>query len=404
MTNDIKPDRTEELTAVQYDRNNYNHPINEDFRRFLKKLNWLERVLLFLSKTELFVLQYCTSATRMTLTSVGAMVAITGILAFSSSFFAVRNSFFRADKTLLAILVPLFIATIYACAIMAFDREIVSATDKRASVYRIPFAVIIGIVIAFPIELQLQHGRISAELKKFAEVRTKDLTAEINKLETSTETLLEEAVAPLKNKQKSLEKLRDQELKSMEWERQPEHGLCRGRCVEHQANAEKYQKELDGLKIQIEQERARVDNDKRALENKERINRLKDEKLEDENSSYDLLSQAVALNSIKKSPEHGWTAWTLGVFLMVFFVCFELFPVLIKMAMPYTEYHAYLDARMRLNVNKIIGGADHQLQFYRDNPQLIRLESTEITDMLAELVEDREVDIRGHKETRHDKK
>ena len=62
------------------------------------------------------------------------------------------------------------------------------------------------------------------------------------------------------------------------------------------------------------------------------------------------------------------------------------------MTMPYTEYNAYLDARMRLNVNKIIGASNHKLEYYRDNPDKILLDNTEITDMLAMVAEDREID------------
>lgn len=400
MTTNINQGNTGE-TGSRQTNSKVNMQANEDYRHFLTTLNWIERLLLFMSKTELYILQYCTRSTRMTLTSVGAMVVITGILAFFSSFFAVKNSFFRADQTTSAMIIPFFVALGYAVAIMAFDREIVSATDKRAAWMRIPFAVLIGIVIAYPIELQLQQGRISAELKKIAEERTKDKTDEIKKLEIYNEQLLEEAILPLKEKQKNLTTLRDQEQQSAAWESQPEHGLCRGRCAEHKANAEKYQEQLDQIKIAIEEERAKVDNDKRALDNKARIGDLKAEKIADENSSYDLLSQAVALHSIYKSPDYGGTVRTLGWFLRFFFVCFELFPVLIKMTMAYTEYHAYLDSRMRLNVNKRIALTNHKLAYYRDNPDKILMDDTEITDFLAHIGEDREIDINRPRDTRN---
>ncbi|MBK5275567.1 MAG: DUF4407 domain-containing protein [Desulfuromonadales bacterium] len=384
-------------SASGHDGSKANRSTNEAFEYYLTKLNWLERLLLFMSKTELFILQYCTRSTRMTLTSVGAMVVITGILAFFSSFFAVKNSFFMADKTFMSWLVPIFVACVYSGSIMAFDREIVSATDKRAAWMRIPFAILIGIVISYPIELQMQHGRITAEINKIADSRNKDKKDDIKKFEANNTILMEQSIKPLLNKQDSLKKLRDQEQKSADWESQPQNGLCRGKCAEHKTNAEGYQRQLDEITGQIQAESKRIDGDKRYLDNKKEISKVEEEIEADKNRSHDLLSQAVALHSIYKS-EAGGAAETLGWFLRFFFVCFELFPVLIKMTMSYTEYHAYLDARMRLNVNKMIGASNHKLEFFRDNPDKILFDNTEITDMLAMVAEDREIDTMNRPE------
>jgi hypothetical protein len=374
------------------------------YRHFLTTLNWLERLLLFMSKTELYILQFCTRSTKMTLTSVGAMVCITGILAFFSSLFAIKNSFFKGETwqtTPLAVIVPVFVAIIYAGAIMAFDREIVSATDKKAAWIRLLFAGLIGFVIAYPIELQLQMGRISAELKTIAEARNKDKTTEMKKIRDTNDLLIEEALTPLKNKQVSLTKLRDQEQKSADWESQPANGLCRGKCAEHKANAEAYQKQLDEITVKIQEERKRVENDPSYKSNVASVKEIETAKTADVNSSFDLLSQTVALHNIYKSPDYGSSAKLIGLFLKAFFICFELMPVLIKMFMPYTEYHAYLDARMRLNVNKIVGVANHRMREFRDNPDRIELNKTEISDAMAELMEDREIDINKPEDQTH---
>jgi len=377
--------------AEEHDVSKINTKSQELFTTFKSKLNWLERLLLFMSKTDLFILQFCTNTTRMTLGSVGVMVVITGILAFFSSFFALKNSFFMEDSSAMSWIVPICVACVYAGAIMAFDREIVAATDKRAAWMRIPFAILIGFVISYPIELQMQHGRITAEINQMAEARNKDKIDENKLLEKDMVRLKEQTIQPLLDKQASLVKLRDQEQKSADWESQPENGLCRGRCAEHKVNAENYQRQLDELKKQIDAESASISKDERVNEIRKKL--LANDTLiqADKNRSHDLLSQAVALHSIYKS-EAGGAAETLGWFLRFFFVCFELFPVLIKMTMPYTEYHAYLDARMRLNVNKIMGVSNYKLEYYRDNPDKIHLDNTEITDMLAMVAEDREID------------
>jgi hypothetical protein len=367
--------------------------LGKDLYHFLHTLNFLERFLLFMSKTEMNILQYCTRATRMTLTSVGGMVVITGILAFFSAYFTIQTCFFKDDVTWMHQTIPIVVASIYSVAIMAFDREIVSSTTIWAGVIRIPFACLIGVVIAFPMELQLQQGRISAELDKMVAERNQDKYSKISALEGTKNQLLTQSIAPLENKKKSLEKLRDQELQSAEWEQQPEHGLCRGRCEEHKANAQKYQQEIDQVREQIMQEQQRISSGTEATEAIKSIAAIQRQIKEERSNSNDLLSQKVALDAIHKNPVYGGSASTLGAFLMLFFISFELFPVLIKMTMPYTEYHAYLDARMRLNVAKITAISNYWWKGAQNRPEILMSHKTEVTDMFAEVLEDRERDL-----------
>lgn len=365
----------------------------ENLLHFKETLNVLEKFFLFMSKTEMNILQYCTRSTRLTLTSVGGMVVITGVLAFFSAFFTIKNCFFRGENTEMAWGVSIVAAMMYSIAIMAFDREVVSSTTFWAGVLRIPLAGLIGVVIAFPMELQLQHGRISAELDKIVVERNKPSYSKIKTLEDDQKNLLSQSIQPLESKKVNLEKLRDQEQKSADWESRPENGLCRGKCAEHKSNAEGYQKQIDQVREQIIQEQDRITKSAAYLDMKKEVDTTKESIRNERRNSNDLLSQKVALDTIHKHPEYGSSARSLSFFLMLFFICFEMFPVLIKMTMPYTEYHAYLDARMRINVSKIAAISNYWWKDVQNRPEKLMTSKTEVTDLFAEVLEDKEKDI-----------
>lgn len=356
------------------------------------KISPVGRFLLFLSKTDLHVLQFCTSETRMTLSSVGMMVLITGILAYFSSFFAIESTFFRNDESPMAVLIPAFISLIYSMAIVTFDREIVSATDKRAALLRIPFAMVIGFVISFPIELKLQQERIDAQILTTVEVRNApkivQITAFNEKIATTKEAELQpfrDSINGVVKSIKELEQARDKECLN------PTRKGCGpiADSIDIKATAQKEQ--LAALRNEYSQREQQVDEliHKRYLSKFEEIEKLQNEVSRDK-QSHDFLTQAIALHEITSSNSTAaWMSW----FLRIFFVMFELFPVLIKMFLPYTEYHAYLDARRRINVNKIIGVTNYEDDEMRKNPGNIKLNRTELTDILEEVMEDRGVDF-----------
>jgi len=365
----------------------------ENLHHFLGTLKFYERFLLFLSKTDMSILQHCTRSTRMTLTSVGAMVLITGVLALFSAFFTIKNSFFRDENSVVAWGVSIVIATMYSIAIMAFDRELVSCTDKKATLWRIPFAVLIGIVIAFPIELQLQHGKISEKLDDMAKVRNADIDKEIKSLKASQDKLLTDSIGDLEKKIEGLTELRDQEQVSAKSEALPENGLCRDNCEEHKANAERYQAAIDETAKKKEDKIKEITKSEDYIELKNKIAEFELQQENNRKNSNDLLSQKLALSQLHKDPIYGTSAMVLSIFLFIFFVTFECFPVLIKYFMEYTEYHAYYDARMRINIAKITAISNHWWKKVEQKPELLITTKTEVTDLFQEALEDSERDL-----------
>src|SRR5215213_1671238 len=106
-------------------------------------MNALTRFFQFLSKTDRQVIesQHCSRLVRMTQTSLGVIVLITGVFAFVSAGFAVYTAF---ENALLSVIV----GALWGSMIVVFDREIVSATDKRAVYLRLPLALVIGFAVS----------------------------------------------------------------------------------------------------------------------------------------------------------------------------------------------------------------------------------------------------------------
>jgi hypothetical protein len=351
-----------------------------------------------MSATDDFILQFCTNSTILNLELIGGMVTITGVLAFLSASLCIKNSFFLDQDSVTAWLVPIAAAILYALAIIHFDRSIVAmhtSGSKWKSGFltggRILIAIVIGIVISYPLELQLQHGRILAEIDMQADTRNKDKRVEIEQLNKENDSIKKSSVETFLLKQKNLEDLIKQELKSAELEGMSEHGLCREICEKHKANAAEYQRQLDQVGGEIKKAGESAIHNELYANNEQSKKELQAAIKLDKARSTDLLSQAVALHSIYKS-EAGADAKTIGWFMRIFFVLLELFPVLIKLTMPYTEYHAYLEARMRMNVTKIIEAVNHHIRYLKNNPKAITLEQVEITDLIGDVLEDRAVD------------
>ena len=111
-------------------------------------VNRFERFLLWFSKTDIEALGFCTNETRMTQISIAIMVICTGVFAFFSSFFAIQSNF-------QSYIAAMFVAIIYSITIISFDREIVGATDKSGLIVRVPCAILIALVISYPLEMKL---------------------------------------------------------------------------------------------------------------------------------------------------------------------------------------------------------------------------------------------------------
>jgi len=349
------------------------------------QLNPFERAMLWLSKTDPYALGAATYHTHLTLQALGMFVLGTGILAWVSAFFALKVSLEAEGASIVA---AGFAATLYAFLIMMIDREIASSQNKGSLLIRLPFAVLIGIVISFPIENMLLKGRIEAEIDKIVKVRNEASyarIAEINQFGVAGRAEERESqlrtLASIDLEISALDKDIDNEIRV--------RGGCEARCKDKQANKaereKKKEQQLQRLQLlgkpielpaDLAQERAAL----QAAVSKDR------------KQSTDFLSRLEAMTSInKESPESTLATWLLRFF----FIALELAPALIKLTLAETEYHRYLEARRRLNISKSTAIANYWIRELNEHPERVFDAPVEITDALIAHTEDSMVAVRG---------
>ena len=382
-----------------------------------KNTSLISSFLYFLSKTDTHALQFCTAETRAVQSSIGVIVFITGVMAMVSMFFALETIFFQNPSTIDLIIAGLM-SLFYAFAIVIFDREVVSvvvAPSKSKSegffdnfinilqhkgpyIPRLVFAIVIGIIIAFPLELKVQEDQISAQITKMIEKLNGPKLQDIRAIENELNSKRDKAINLLREDIQASKQTSKTYLE--EFQKECGRGLCgpKAKLIEQKRIVLdlKIEEKMKDFKIQVPIIEATIRNEMKTK--LERLTVLESE-VAREKLSHDLLTQFRALEEIKKEfPE----AATFGLFLSLFFIMFEVFPVVTKMFLPYSEYNAYLDARRRLNINKIIALSNHANSVVQsvisdvDNPNRMesledireQLAKTEITDIFEDVLED----------------
>jgi len=366
-------------------------------KEWQEKIHGVERFLLWLSKTDMFALQFCTHGTRMILTSMGMSVLITGILAYVSSFFAVESTFFRGEISFPTIMIPLSFSLIYAAGIMFFDRELVSTVGNKVvvGVLRGLFAILIGFVISFPFEIKLQQQAIDEQITRTAEEMNSPKIKIVNeyrekilKAKDAELQPLSQSIQTLENSIQTLTEAHDKECLN------PDRKGCGPIADSIKVSRDGQITRLAQLKEEFARKTSSINADLegRYREEKVIVDTLSKE-IERAKGSHDLLTQAMALHELTNQNQ---MASIMSWALRLFFIMFELFPMLAKLSMPYTEYHAYLDARRTINVSKIIALTNYKDQQIRKDPGNMDLYKTEITDIIAEAMEDNQADLLKH--------
>ena len=338
--------------------------------------NSLTKMFYFLSKTDTEVIKKCTKETQLTQMSIGMIVLLAGMFAFASGFFAIH---FISGNYFIAGLV----AILYAVAIITFDREIVSGTGKKALILRIPFAIILGLVISFPLEIKVLQDAITVRAIKIATIEAKenfDLKMKNYENEKKDkQDALEKSISDQKDSIATLERNRDSEKK---------RGGCYSECKKIEIEIKEANNQLGNFNTEL---RLLVDN-KSPEYIKDKAEAEKERQLT-ANLYHDFLSQAIALEQIttNEDPNHKWyeqnSAWWIAMVLKLFFVSLELMGVLIKLFMKYNEYHAYLDCRRALNVQKVNAVGNLFLEEIKKDP-IASLE-VDYTDRIVKGMEDR---------------
>lgn len=310
------------------------------------------RILLFLSKTDYAVYKDCTTYSKNMQISLGLFVLLTGVLALVSGSYAISNLFVEFDWRTNTVhfnpagrfLTPA-LGLLYAVMIMAIDREIVSAKNKSAVFLRIPLAIVIGAVVAVPLELKILEGKIEKQL-------IQDYKSE----NSGERQIKDDAIQSLEDKKRELEnRVSSYEAQVNDWSNKmqqetvgavtngrtgiagkgPAYDEARRNMELHLNNQNQAQKKLDAfLKYEYEKKQASI--------NEEYAN-------QQVTQQFDLLSKYQALAKLEINDTTGAVTkmtWGITILLMLF----EIIPSLIKLLTPSTEYDAIIEARRRLNI------------------------------------------------------
>lgn len=324
-------------------------------------LQILQKFFQFLSKTDQDVLRNkcCTRSARMTQTSLGVMVFFTGILAFFSGSYAIYTTF---SNSFLAPLLAPVLGIIYGCMIIVFDREIVSATDKRAVLIRFPLAIAIGFIVAVPLELRLLEDSIQEELGRMTRTENSSAVERRDRAQDEFEArkkAIEQEITKYKNEVSKWDGIMEAEAVGRQIAGRT--GIAgRGPAYEEALrNKDKNQEFLNDAQSRLSKLEGSEDQfiSKIDTQYKDRYH----------GKATDFLSRYVALESLKSNST---AAWWISWGLRLFFILVEVFPAFVKMFLPYNEYNAIAEARRRTTIQMIHATGNQMMSDTAQNPPI----------------------------------
>jgi len=342
-----------------------------------KPFSKLEQFLWWVACTDEEAILLCSPVTRFYQTTAGMMILITAVLAFVSGGYAM----FQIVRYVLPT-IPL--AAIYALAIFSIDRFIVSSRGSHMAWFRLPLSLMIGYVIAVPLELRLVQERIDQEL--IHEERTDNQSAEDRRSKQRDE--LQERISRLEQSADEYRRQINERGTRMEAEvvgrvRAGSTGMS-GEGPAYRAADEQKQLNADLLR-QVNSELGNLRQQKTsALDQIE-----KEYEHEHIARSHDLLAQYEALHEVERQhPEAAKMTWAITILLMLI----EVFPALVKLMLPYTAYSALVEAREREDIQRTHSMANHNIREMVADPMdstLFVMKQTGVVQQAANTVDDR---------------
>lgn len=404
--------QAEETAESVFDRGvrtpNFHSHTHKPLRQILREQNIgsVERLLLWLAKTDYYILHVVPNNCRMTLSSLGMMVLFTSLLAFGSAFYTLV-SMVILPESILGYLLAAALATLYAFGIMIIDREIVGATSSKALFIRFFFAIGIALVVSWPVKVRLFEGHVQQEIVQMVTEEHEKEVAELEQLKRQNREALElqveqqsEQRALLRSKILSIDKelvVLDEEI-AKEADKVKCGPICLGLRNEKEelmAQRSLVENQLAELSGPISLPDAAI---ARVQAKEAELKQMLDPEVVRANRS-DILSKWVALKRIKEDlgPEYD----VMSYFVLIFFMLLEMVPLGLKLSLGKTEYQYYLEARTQLNNQKIIGIANYYLhRMDEQEDAVIREVPAEITDMMAWHIEDESRERRANFDTR----
>lgn len=338
--------------------------------------------LMWVAKADKYALSICTDSSKNNVMGLGKLVVFTTLLAFFTSWYTITSMLLPHAPVFTYLLGPV-LAMVYSFGIFLIDREIVSAvkTNLVSNGARVLFAIAISMTVAYPIKLLLLQDAIRDEIdlmikERFSEEITrrdalkKELDAVRERMEkafSKSNKLIEEEAAGY---QEEADKERRNNVKC--------GVICEG-YLKKKHNAEA---KLAAQKLLQE---AQIQNETKTLQ--ERIGTAtKSYDAAMANRPHDLLTKWEASHRLANRVEG---AEFLQNFLIVFFLCVELIPLVMKWSLGKSEYSYYLDARNTINIQKIISITNYYMgAMQTGDPDVLKKIPAEVSDIIQYMMED----------------
>lgn len=333
----------------------------------------METLLYSLSKTSKELVNYCNSFTQREQRALGFFVLITSLFAFISSYYALTSIFGEWDSlrseyylNLKQTIIVSSIAILYAITIGAIDREIVSAHSKWAALLRLPMAMLIGMIIAIPLEIKIFENKINQQIvenhnqKMIPFKNQKDeflfgINQEILEIETKIDYYS-------MKKDEALQKIRGEDLGVIGSQMSGISG--KGRYYRYAL------KEKQSCESEINKLEARVIEKKEYR--KQRLSELeKDFTFYKTDMVYDLWEKYQVMHQIIREDKTG-KAKLMSYGLSILFILIELIPSIVKLINKENEY-----SKLLVYVNKQsdikLKNALEDTNFTDDSDEYIRI-------------------------------
>lgn len=302
------------------------------------------------------VIRACFDHSVQILASLGLAILITALIGAISVGYAVSLMFEHPA-------IPIGAGAIWFLFLSNFDRQLATATNKRAVYIRLIPALVIGVIVSVPLELRFMEGRIEKQLQEESMAENSHLVEMANQARIEYKTKLErlsEDIQTIETRLSENRRLRSAESSGME-----NRVAGKGRKWRYY-QAEIGKDSLQLLKLESQVVGSTEDYQKDSMY----IEQLKAETFLEQ--SFDFLSRYEALENLKsESPAANALAWALRLF----FVMIEVSPALVKLFLPVTEYHTVIEARQVLAKEAIILNANQDMDDLLNDPTNFSTES-----------------------------
>lgn len=301
-------------------------------------------ILIIASKTCPETLAKSSRKSKIDQKTLGFFVLLTATFAFISGYYALTTIFGDWDPIQSRYylyqnqqIIVTVIALLYALMILMIDREIVSAKSKLAVLYRLPLAIIVGVVIAVPLKMKVFEDRINqqiyanqtAQISPFLETRN----AFINQLEEEIREIEMQITYHVHEANEARARARDEDLG------RSGQGLT-GRSGQGQfyryAKEEERSHDNEILRLEgLREERISY----RETRLSEMDNEMYIQKIE---PVFGLWERFIVMTQIVREDETG-KARQMVLGISILFILFELIPSLIKLLNSRNDYDKLLD-------------------------------------------------------------